>query len=631
MTDREIGELRDSMRYWSSGTDEDGTLMYVVLCVPPCHTNLTNGHRYRHSVTAAERRERPNESASGILADDMGLGKTLSTIALVATSRKRAEAFAAKSSIEQMSHGTLTPTRSTLVVVPSLLILDEWKKEIEKHTEPGALQIAKYHGHDRVATARELLSYDIVLTTYGTVAMEHRKSYRGGREVLYHLRWFRVVLDEAHTIRSSRTAQCKAILALYASHHWCLTGTPVSNKVEDLAPLLRFCRVQLLQDPAVFRDHVAKITRKSFRQGCNVLRQVLSPVCLRRTKALLNLPQPRAVDHSITFSPAELERHAALFRHSRRCLDASVSGLHNTKPNQTILQAILRLRIFCNQGAFMPDVQDMNDEALLDPDEALTLLQEDGQATCASCSIEVFIINQERDLSSGTLGACSHILCAGCRTSAMDDADNSEVFQCPKCEQAFAEKVLSDDRILRGASDSRKQHSAKLARLIEDLLASQDKEKSIVFSVWRKTLDVAAQLCKDAKIRHVRIDGTVPQALRQQALTDFTTKPEVSTLLMTLGTGALGLNLTAATRVHILEPQWNPAVEKQAIGRVVRMGQEKNATIIRYSVKNSVEQQIQTYQRRKMQLVAAGFGDGANHAEHEAKILTATFFKEGVL
>jgi SWI/SNF-related matrix-associated actin-dependent regulator of chromatin subfamily A3 len=170
-----------------------------------------------------------------------------------------------------------------------------------------------------------------------------------------------------------------------------------------------------------------------------------------------------------------------------------------------------------------------------------------------------------------------------------------------------------------------------LERMVEDLLSSQGKEKSIVFSVWRKTLDVAAQLCNDANIRYVRIDGTVPQVLRHQALEEFTTKPEISTLLMTLGTGALGINLTAATRVHILEPQWNPAVEKQAIGRVVRMGQEKNATIIRYSVRNSVEQQIQTYQRRKMQLVAGGFGDGTGSHEYEAKILTATFFTEGKL
>lgn len=582
-------------------------------------------------MTAAERRERPNEPASGILADDMGLGKTLSAISLMIASKNRASAFALEQGTEQVSHGLLTPTKGTLVVVPSLLILEEWKKEIEKHTSPGALRITKYHGHDRVATAAELLSYDIVLTTYGTVTTEHRRSYRGGREVLYFLRWFRVILDEAHTIRSARTAQCKAILALYARHHWCLTGTPVSNKVEDLAPLLRFCRVPLLQDPAIFREHVTKITNKPSRQGVNVLRQVLSPVCLRRTKALLDLPQPHAVDYLVTFSPAEQERHVALFQHSRRCLDASFSGTHDAKSKHTLLQAILQLRIFCNQGTFMPDTRMIDDEALLDPDEALTLLQEEDQASCASCSTVVSVINQGSDSSSGLLGMCSHVLCAVCRGSVLDDTGGNSNYKCPRCEQIFAERMLPDREVLHNASVCHKPRSAKLEKLVQDLLSSQDKEKSIVFSVWRKTLDVASQLCDDAGIHYVRIDGTVPQGQRNEALAEFTTKPEVSTLLMTLGTGALGLNLTAATRVHILEPQWNPAVEKQAIGRVVRMGQERHATIIRYTVKDSVERQIQTYQRRKMQLAAGGFSDGIHYHDYDAKILTATFFTQGKL
>jgi SWI/SNF-related matrix-associated actin-dependent regulator of chromatin subfamily A3 len=286
--------------------------------------------------------------------------------------------------------------------------------------------------------------------------------------------------------------------------------------------------------------------------------------------------------------------------------------------------------LFCKQY-FMPEPQDISDEALLDPDEALTLLQEEGQSMCASCSAEVSIINQERDSSSGILGICLHVLCAVCRGTAIDDSDRSEDYKCPKCEQVFSEKVLTDGNARHSASNVTSLRSSKLERMVEDLLSSQGKEKSIVFSVWRKTLDVAAQLCNDANIRYVRIDGTVPQARRHQALEEFTTRPEISTLLMTLGTGALGLNLTAATRVHILEPQWNPAVEKQAIGRVVRMGQEKNAIIIRYSVKDSVEQQIQTYQRRKMQLVAGGFGDDMELHEYETKILTATFFTEGKL
>lgn len=559
----------------------------------------------------------------------MGLGKILSAIALVSTSTDRAEAFTMYTSNRQVSHGFLTPTKATLVIVPSVLILEEWKKEIEKHTTSGSLRVAKYHGHDRVVTFKELLSYDIVLTTYGTVSTEWRRSYRGGREVLYYLQWFRIVLDEAHTIRSARTTQCKAILALSAKHHWCLTGTPVSNRVEDLAPLLRFCRVPLLQEQAVFQEYVAKVTRRSFVQGCNALRQVLSPVCLRRTKALLNLPQPRAIDHEVVFSVTEEDRKNVLLERFRRQLDAAVSG--HDRGCTTILQAILQLRIFCNQGTFMSHAQDEDDEEYLDPDEALTLLQEEGRATCASCATEVAIVNQHRDSSSGILGVCSHILCSVCWGALQEDPQPGEKYRCPKCDDVFLQAELSDERVRCKTSGPAAPTSAKLAKLVEELIETQGKDKSIVFSVWRKTLDVTASLCSDARIRHVRIDGTVPQAARQQALKQFTNDPSISTLLMTLGTGALGLNLTAATRVHILEPQWNPAVEKQAVGRVVRIGQEKNATVIRYSVKNSVEQQIQMYQKRKLQLAASGFGDGPNSTEFESKLLRATFFTGGKL
>ena len=79
-------------------------------------------------------------------------------------------------------------------------------------------------------------------------------------------------------------------------------------------------------------------------------------------------------------------------------------------------------------------------------------------------------------------------------------------------------------------------------------------------------------------------------------------------LLMTTGTGAVGydppaprllpentdliarLNLTAANRIHLLEPQWNPSIEEQAIGRALRLGQTRPVTVIRYIVQNTVEE-----------------------------------------
>ncbi|RSL83946.1 hypothetical protein CEP52_016581 [Fusarium oligoseptatum] len=59
---------------------------------------------------------------------------------------------------------------------------------------------------------------------------------------------------------------------------------------------------------------------------------------------------------------------------------------------------------------------------------------------------------------------------------------------------------------------------------------------------------------------------------------------------MTLGTGAVGLNLAVASRIFLLEPQWNPSIEDQAIGRALRLGQKAQVVIIRYIVTNTVEQ-----------------------------------------
>jgi SWI/SNF-related matrix-associated actin-dependent regulator of chromatin subfamily A3 len=111
----------------------------------------------------------------------------------------------------------------------------------------------------------------------------------------------------------------------------------------------------------------------------------------------------------------------------------------------------------------------------------------------------------------------------------------------------------------------------------------------------------------DRGIVYSRIDGAVPAPRRSKIIDDFQHNPEMAVLLMTIGTGAVGygvdppskqmtlmdvisLNLTAANRVHLLEPQWNPSVEEQAIGRALRLGQTRAVTVVRYVMHNTVEQ-----------------------------------------
>ncbi|KAK7976507.1 hypothetical protein PG989_014970 [Apiospora arundinis] len=102
--------------------------------------------------------------------------------------------------------------------------------------------------------------------------------------------------------------------------------------------------------------------------------------------------------------------------------------------------------------------------------------------------------------------------------------------------------------------------------------------------------------------------GGLPLAERHRKLDGFQSPNGANILLMTLGTGAVGLNLAAASRVYLLEPQWNPSVEQQAFGRALRLGQTEQVTIVRYIMKDTVEDSnVQKRQVNKTQLALGGF------------------------
>lgn len=93
-----------------------------------------------------------------------------------------------------------------------------------------------------------LAKHDVVITTYNLLGTEYSKECKGrdgetgpSRQpsALQQIDWFRVVLDEAHIIKEVSTVQSKAACALTAERRWCLTGTPVQNKVRDSTRIVR--------------------------------------------------------------------------------------------------------------------------------------------------------------------------------------------------------------------------------------------------------------------------------------------------------------------------------------------------------------------------------------------------------
>ena len=219
---------------------------------------------------------------------------------------------------------------------------------------------------------------------------------------------------------------------------------------------------------------MSKPSRKSFQRGCNILRETLKPICLRRSKGTIGLAHPEVVEREVQFSPAEDKHYRRIFEAGKKALDAAVSG-YGGKSN-IMLKVLLELRIFCSQGTFRQD-RFLVDAEPLDSDELFTLLEESEDAHCASCHSEVTGINQvDDDGGSGMLGTCSHILCTTCYDSQAPDGSTKE---CPTCKQIFqAQDVnLRSDTI--NTSSEGVKHSCKLAALVQDLLSSQNAQAPV--------------------------------------------------------------------------------------------------------------------------------------------------------
>ncbi|USP81221.1 hypothetical protein yc1106_08495 [Curvularia clavata] len=126
------------------------------------------------------------DTLGGIFADEMGLGKTLTMLAVIVGSRERAINYnVGLTAGSTSSWKDLPPCKTTLVIVPSSLLLESWEEEITKHIEPGTLQVYRYHGLGKRIDLPDLLRMDIVLTTYATVAAEFCR----GKSTLNRISW----------------------------------------------------------------------------------------------------------------------------------------------------------------------------------------------------------------------------------------------------------------------------------------------------------------------------------------------------------------------------------------------------------------------------------------------------------
>lgn len=124
--------------------------------------------------------------------------------------------------------------------------------------------------------------------------------------------------------------------------------------------------------------------------------------------------------------------------------------------------------------------------------------------------------------------------------------------------------------------------------------------KILIFSQYIKHLDLFRHYLDEKGITYAYLDGATRD--RQEQVESFQNNPDIKIFLISLKAGGLGLNLTAADYVFILDPWWNPAIEAQAVDRAHRIGQDRTVFTYKFITKNSVEEKILALQRSKKQL-----------------------------
>lgn len=288
---------------------KDGTVDGLKVKLLPHQVEGVNWMR-RRELGPVKRGKVPK---GGLLADDMGLGKTLQTVSVIITNRKpEKDEKGWKKHFEGIQ-------KTTLVVAP-LALIRQWEHELkDKITKAHRLKVLVHHGPKRTKSFKDLALYDVVITTYQILVSELGNSSpaeNGLKAGCFGLHWWRVVLDEAHTIKNRNAKATKACYALRSEYRWCLSGTPMQNNLDELQSLVRFLRIKPYDDLKQWKEHIdGPLKNGRGHIAIRRLHSILRCFMKRRTKEILK--EEGALNPGGKPS-AEGEASATGFKHTQR-------------------------------------------------------------------------------------------------------------------------------------------------------------------------------------------------------------------------------------------------------------------------------------------------------------------------
>ncbi|KAK5051354.1 hypothetical protein LTR84_003006 [Exophiala bonariae] len=508
----------------------------------------------------------------GILGDDMGLGKTVQVIAFLTAAYGKTGDIRDKKRMRKMRKAGKWYPR-TLILCPGTL-MENWKDELRRwgwwHTE-------LYHGG--VKARREAFEMakagmlEVMITTYQT--------YRTNKGEINTIQWDCIVADECHNFKEMKSDTAKSMNELNALCRIGLTGTAIQNKYEEFWTLLNWTNPGKLGPISTWKIAVceplklgqshnatnyqlarARKTAKSLRD--NLLPQFF----IRRTKMIIKDQLPRKSDR-VVFSPLT---------------DTQAKAYQNFLESE-IVQAIKNSGEICDCGSQKK------------AGWCCHSLLEDG----TPWQKHVFpAINKLHHLSN-------HLALL---IPKSDDATDKQAKDLQMLETAMPDEWAELYRNRDHISVTGNPEFCGKWRILQKLLKywhDQGDNKVLVFSHSVRLLRMLKNLFISTQYNVTYLDGSMSYEDRYAAVNEFNTCPRQFVFLISTKAGGVGLNITAANKVVVVDPNWNPSYDLQAQDRAYRIGQLRDVEVFRLISQGTLEEIIYARQIYKQQQANIGY------------------------
>jgi len=502
----------------------------------------------------------------GILGDDMGLGKTVQVIAfLTAAFGKTGDERDAKRMRKLRRAGASWYPR-VLVVCPGTLI-ENWKNEFQRW---GWWHVDVYHGDTKEVALQAATTgrTEVMITTYTT--------YRMNKSAINLIEWDCVVADECHVIKGRKSETTQALNEVNALCRIGLTGTAIQNSYDELWTLLNWTnpgrfgpistwKASISEPLKIGQSHDATIHQlsKARKTAKKLVENLLPEFFLRRMKTLIADQLPKKSDR-VVFCPLT---------------DTQAEAYENTL-NGDIVQYIKTSSDLCACGSrkksgwccnvYLPEPLSGKWQSFVFP--AILNLQK------LSNHLAILIPQ-------------------GTDPKEKQDKD-LEMLQVALPDQ-WRELYRNRDSIL---NDSNPEFCGKW-KILKKLLRfwHGNGDKVLVFSHSVRVLKMFQMLFNHTSYNVSYLDGAMSYEDRAKTVDDFNSDPAQFVFLISTKAGGVGLNITSANKVVIVDPNWNPSYDLQAQDRAYRIGQVRDVEVFRLVSAGTIEEIVYARQIYKQQ------------------------------